>query len=142
MAVKTAPATVRGKDGAVLTPMDLDLHKAEISRMKAEQDANLEERLKLCNPRHAQEAELKKSVYRWKVEFRVIERKKEEPTKDRYADNINDNDGGDFRFLSVTKHVDAQDEKTAWAKVCDQMGEWPSPKVAKPKFTRLKQLKS
>jgi hypothetical protein len=142
MTVKTAPPqTVRGKDG-IVDVIDLDSHKAAITRMKAEQDANLEERLKLCNPKYAREAEMRKPVYRWKVEFRVIEKKTTKPVEDRYADTVDDGDENEFKFRTVTKTVDAQDEKGAWAKVCDQMQSWPSPKIAKPKFTKVRQLKS
>jgi hypothetical protein len=141
MATTAPPKAVRGKDGSVIDVIDLDSHKEVIKRMKAEQDANLEMRLKMCNPKIAREAEMRKPMFRWKVEFRVIEKKTTKPVEDRYADNIDDGDDNDFKFRSVTKHADAQDEKGAWAKCCDQMQSWPSPKIAKPKFTKLKQIK-
>ena len=141
MATATAPTT-RGKDGGVIPVIDIDAHKKEISRMRAEQEANLEQRLKLCNPKFAAEIEAKKPVFRWRIEFKILEREKETPPADKYADTIvGDDNDAEFKFRSITKHANAIDERTAWSLVCDQMGEWPSPKIAKPKFTRLKQVK-
>ncbi len=70
MATATVQASAEKTAASSKSPISTQ-HKKEIARMKAEQDANLEERLRLCNPKHAQEAELKKPVYRWKVEFQI-----------------------------------------------------------------------
>jgi hypothetical protein len=135
--------SVRGKDGVVVPVIDLDAHKQVLRRMREEQDANFEERLRLCDPDYAKKLEDLKPIYRWKVEFRIIERRKPEasPKKDRYADDedLPDDDSG-LKIREITKHIAAKDQAEAWALICDKMQEWPSPKVAKPQFTRGKKF--
>jgi hypothetical protein len=125
-------------------PVDIDAHHADLARRQRERDerCSLQERIRLCHPRYAAEVELRKPMYRWKVEFIVIETKKPDAvtTKDRYADDDTSDDDDELKVRDVVKTVEAQDEASAWGLICDKMGAWPSPRVAKPKFTKLKQI--
>jgi hypothetical protein len=143
MPTKTkTPATIDDLLAPKPTPINLDQHKEDLARRakEAEERCSLEEKLLLCNPKYAAEVEAKKPAFQWKVEFQIIERKRPNAVMSRYADDDGDGDDNNWKFREVTKTAIAQDEATAWAMVCDKMGDWPSPRLAKPRFTKLKQV--
>jgi hypothetical protein len=136
MGTQTLPAPAIG-----VTYDQLAAHLADKARRQREADelCPIEERLKLTKPKYAKECEDRKPVYKWKVEFNVIDRKSKASPKDKYADDEEVEDDDTISYRAVTKFIEAQNEKDAWALVCDRMQDWPSPKLAKPKFTRLEQ---
>jgi hypothetical protein len=120
--------------------IDIDKHKAEMAAIRAAQDARLEESLRLCSSKYAAEVERKKPQFQYKVEFQLLERKTPSAVmSNRYVDDGPDDDGV-FTTQKIVKTVIAQDERTAWGLACDKAGVWPSPRLAKPKFTRLKKV--
>jgi hypothetical protein len=145
---KTADKNVTVADLLAPRPpsIDIDQHKADLERRRIEADKVCPplERLRLCSPAYAREKEEAKPRYKWTVEFTIIKRNKPgaKIDKDNYDIlDIVDDDSGGFELEKKTATVVAQNERDAWAILCDRRGDWPNRRTASPVFTKGAQVK-
>lgn len=124
--------------------VDVDAHQKDLTRRQRERDERcpLEERLRLCSPVYAREVEEKKPLFKFTVTAVTYERRKPEINSrhDDFEFDAADGAGEMYTPRSRKGVVVAQNEQDAWAMFCDRIGEWPSPKLAKPTFSKGEQI--
>lgn len=101
-------------------------HAADLKRRAAEREGKRDLLERCLDAKFAAKCESEKPNYRWTVEAKWTGP---------------DRDAGDrMTKISSKQTVIAQNEADAWAMFCDEIGHYPSIKMAKPKFTRGRQV--
>lgn len=103
-------------------PANVDAHRDDMERRRAEQLKKRSKLLKCLDPITAAQYEARKALYEFKVEcelFRPAAKKRRAGTE------------------KFDEQVVAQNEQDAWAMFCDKIGEWPSRRDSNAKITRL-----
>jgi hypothetical protein len=123
-ATKDTPATIGQLNQPRPNPIDNDAHQADMARRKAEIDARRPEMIRCLNPAYASAREMEKPQFRFTVS----------------AEWYGQEDGDGLAQIDSEQTVVAQNEADAWAKFCDKIGRWPSPRDAKRTIKRGKQV--
>ena len=107
--------------------INLDTHQADLARRKAERDERTpyEERLRLCNPVYAAELEMRKPQYKYVVKCTFHQQ---------------DVKTGIFGERLAERELIAANDADAWAKFCDAVQTWPSPKTPRREIIRGSQV--
>lgn len=101
----------------------LEDHNNERARRQKERDAKRPKLLDCLDPTVAKRYEDAKELFEFRVQVKLFR-----PAVGKSHAHMKEFD----------EQVVAQNEQDAWAMFCDKIGEWPSPRDSKPKFTKLK----
>lgn len=123
MATATAPPKPVNDSPFVVSPSAYAAHQADLAR-RAKELEEKQPKLRLClDHKQAARFEAEKPVYRWRVtaKFDYL-----------MPDGLTP--------VEVDETVKAQNEDDAWSYACDKVQCWPSRRLVKPTFERLKKL--
>ena len=94
---------------------DVDAHQADLERRAKEREKKQPELMRCLDPDYAAKKEVQKPVYRYRVSCSV-----QRPRPQDYCET-----------------VEAKSEADAWAKFCDKIRTWPSPKYCGRKIEKV-----